>query len=203
MHQPYFPIGKTTVTWKAIDASGNAATATQVVTVQDTTSPVIHAPADITQEATSPTANAVNLGNATVIDNGIIQSVKNNAPSEFPLGQTTVIWTATDQSGNYATAKQIVNIIDTTPPKITPPQTVTFEATSLNQNIVPLGNSTITDNGIIKSVTNNATQFFSLGKTTILWIATDEAGNKANATQVVDVIHTTPPKAISSIQHHL
>ncbi|WP_166288277.1 HYR domain-containing protein, partial [Candidatus Nitrosotalea sp. FS] len=56
---PYFTIGKTTVTWKAIDASGNAATATQVVTVQDTTKPVIHAPSDIKQEASSPASNVV------------------------------------------------------------------------------------------------------------------------------------------------
>ncbi|WP_165776423.1 HYR domain-containing protein, partial [Candidatus Nitrosotalea bavarica] len=191
---PYFSVGKTTVTWKAIDTSGNVATATQIVTVQDTTPPVIHAPPDITQEATSPTANMVNLGNATVTDNGIIKSVANNAPSVFPLGKTMLTWIATDQSGNSATATQVVNIVDTTPPKITPPSTVTFEATSLNQNIVSLGNATSTDNGIVKSVTNNATQFFALGKTVILWTATDASGNTANATQIIDVIHTTPPK---------
>src|SRR5574340_635158 len=191
---PYFPIGKTTVTWKAIDASGNAATATQVVTVQDTTKPVIHAPADITQEATSSNSNSVALGNATVSDNGIIKSVTNNAPAVFPLGKTTVTWTATDQTENSATATQVVTIVDTTAPKITPPATVTFEATSLDQNVVALGNATVSDNGIIKSVTNNATQFFALGKTSILWIATDASGNKANATQTVNVIHTVPPK---------
>ncbi|WP_166288274.1 HYR domain-containing protein, partial [Candidatus Nitrosotalea sp. FS] len=73
-------------------------------------------------------------------DNGIIKSVTNNAPSVFPLGKTTITWTATDQSGNSATATQIVNIVDTTPPKISPPAAVTFEATSLAQNTVPLGN---------------------------------------------------------------
>src|SRR5574340_1396449 len=191
---PYFSIGKTTVTWKAIDTSGNAATATQVVTVKDTTPPVIHAPSDITQEATNPSSNVVSLGNATVADNGIIKSVTNNAPSVFPMGKTTVTWTATDQSGNSQTATQVVNIVDTTAPKISPPPQVTFEATSLTQNTIPFGNSTVTDNGIIKSVTNNATQFFPLGKTTILWVATDASGNKANATQIVDVIHTIPPK---------
>ncbi|MGB9124498.1 MAG: HYR domain-containing protein, partial [Nitrosotalea sp.] len=191
---PYFPIGKTTVTWKAIDTSGNAATATQVVTVQDTTPPVIHAPSDITQEATSSISNVVNLGNATVTDNGLLTSVTNNAPSVFPLGKTMLTWTATDQSGNTATATQVVNIVDTTPPKISPPPIVTFEATSLNQNVVPLGNATVTDNGLIKSVTNNAPSVFPLGKTTILWTATDESGNSANATQIIDVIHTIPPK---------
>jgi len=191
---PYFSIGKTTVTWKAIDTSGNAATATQVVTVKDTTPPTIHAPSDITQEATSPSANTVNLGNATVTDNGLIKSVTNNAPSVFPLGKTTVTWTATDQSGNSATATQVVNIVDTTPPKISPPAAVTFEATSLNNNTVPLGNATVTDNGILKSLTNNASKTFPLGKTNVLWIATDASGNKANATQIVDVVHTIPPK---------
>ncbi|MDE1770755.1 MAG: HYR domain-containing protein, partial [Thaumarchaeota archaeon] len=191
---PYFPIGKTTVTWKALDTSGNAATATQTVTVKHTTVPVIHAPSDITQESTNPTSNVVNIGNATATSNGIIKSVSNNAPSVFPLGKTTVTWTATDESGNTASATQVITIVDTTPPKITPPANVVFEATSLNQNVVSLGNTTVTDNGIMKSVTNNATQFFPLGKTTILWIATDNAGNKANATQIVDVIHTIPPK---------
>ena len=190
----YFSIGKTTVTWKAIDSSGNTAMATQIITVKDTTPPIIHVPSDITQEATNPTSNLVNLGNATATDNGIIKSITNNSPSVFPLGKTTVSWTATDQSGNQVSANQIVNIVDTTAPKISSPTDIVFEATSLNQNIIPLANATVTDNGIIKSVTNNATQFFSLGKTTILWVATDESGNKANATQTVDVVHTTPPK---------
>ena len=191
---PYFPIGQTTVTWKAIDASGNTANAKQTVIVKDTTAPKIKAPADITQEATSPTSNVVNLGNTTVTDNGIIKSVTNNAPIVFPLGKTTVTWTATDGSGNSESATQQVTITDTTPPKITPPSEVTFEATSLNQNIVPLGNATVDDNGAIKSITNNAPQFFSLGKTVILWTAIDEAGNKANSTQTIDVVDTTAPK---------
>src|SRR3989449_2266007 len=190
----YFPLGQTTVTWTARDASGNTATAKQMVTVQDTTAPVIHAPSDIAQEATSATSNVVPLGNATVTDNGIIKSVTNNAPADFLLGKTTVTWTATDGSGNTASAKQIVNIIDTTPPQITPPKDVVFEASSTTDNVVPLGNATVTDNGIIKSVTNNAPADFLLGKTIVTWTATDGAGNKANATQTVDVVDTTAPK---------
>ena len=193
---PYFAIGQTTVTWKAIDISGNIATAKQIVNIKDTTAPVIHAPVDITQESTSPTSNVVNLGNATAIDNGVIKSVTNDAPSVFPFGKTTVTWTATDEAGNSASSTQLINIVDTTPPKVSPPTNIIFEATSIDQNVVPLGNATVTDNGIIKSITNNATQFFSLGRSTILWTAVDESGNKANATQIVDVVHTLPPKLI-------
>src|SRR5579885_713322 len=191
---PYFSIGQTTITWTAKDASGNTATAKQLVTIKDTTPPVIHAPADITQEATSATNNVVDLGNATVTDNGEIKSVTNNAPSVFTIGKTTVTWTAKDASGNSASAIQIVTITDTTAPKITPPKNVVFEATSLNNNTVPIGNATVTDNGEIKSVTNNAPKEFPIGVTTITWIATDKAGNTANATQTVDVVDTTAPK---------
>src|SRR6185437_5814710 len=44
------------------------------------------------------------------------------------------------------------------------------------------------------TITNNAPKVFPLGKTTVTWIATDESGNKANATQIVDVVHTIAPK---------
>ena len=193
---PYFALGQTTVTWTARDASGNDATAKQIVTVKDTTSPIIHAPSDITEEATSA-AGIVPLGNATVTDNGLIKSVTNNAPAVFPLGKTTVTWTATDEAGNTASSTQIITITDTTSPKITPPKNVVFEVTSTTDNVVPLGNATVTDNGLIKSVTNNAPAVFPLGKTTVTWTATDEAGNKANATQIVDVVDTTAPKITS------
>jgi hypothetical protein len=44
--------------------------------------------------------------------------VESNAPSVFPLGTTTVTFTATDDSGNVATATTTVTVVDTTPPRI-------------------------------------------------------------------------------------
>ena len=43
----FFPVGSTTVTWKATDSSGNTATDTQVVTIVENTPPSIQAPADL------------------------------------------------------------------------------------------------------------------------------------------------------------
>ncbi len=80
-----------------------------------------------------------------------------------------------------------------TPPKLTIPANVTFEATSLKDNSVPIGNATATDIQPV-TITSNASKTFPLGKTSILWIATDASGNKANGTQVVDVVDTTAPK---------
>ncbi|MGH9878968.1 MAG: HYR domain-containing protein, partial [Nitrososphaerales archaeon] len=83
-----------------------------IVTIIDATPPQIIAPADVTAETIGPTATVI-LGTPTVTDN--VDSspiVSNNAPSAFPIGTTTVIWTAEDFSGNTATAAQQVSITE-------------------------------------------------------------------------------------------
>ncbi|OLD33558.1 MAG: hypothetical protein AUI61_00465, partial [Thaumarchaeota archaeon 13_1_40CM_2_39_13_2] len=160
-----FPLGTTVVTWTATDNGGNVAKAVQKITVADTTAPVLTAPQPVTVEAKSPDHNVVDLGLPSVNDAVGVESVTNDAPAYFPLGQTTVTWTARDASGNTATAKQMVTVQDTTAPVIHAPSDIAQEATSATSNVVPLGNATVTDNGIIKSVTNNAPADFLLGKT--------------------------------------
>ncbi|MDE1770900.1 MAG: HYR domain-containing protein, partial [Thaumarchaeota archaeon] len=119
--------------------------------------------------------------------------VTNNAPKQFPIGLTTITWTAKDESGNTSNATQTVLVKNTTPPKLTIPADVTFEATSLKDNTVPIGNATATDIQQV-TITNNASKTFPLGKTTILWIAKDVSGNVSNGTQTIDVVDTTAPK---------
>ncbi|NHI03942.1 hypothetical protein DYY67_1012 [Candidatus Nitrosotalea sp. TS] len=189
-----FPLGKTTIVWTAKDAAGNISNVTQTVNVVDTTAPKLTPPANVTFEAVSVTSNTVPLGNATATDIEPV-TITNNAPSVFQLGKTTVLWTAKDTSGNTANATQTVNVVDTTAPKLTPPANVTFEATSLDNNTVPLGNATATDIEPV-TITNNASKTFPLGKTTIVWTAKDAAGNISNVTQTVNVVDTTAPKII-------
>ncbi|MDE1843667.1 MAG: HYR domain-containing protein, partial [Thaumarchaeota archaeon] len=183
------PLGKTTVLWTAKDTAGNISNATQIVDVVDTTAPKLTPPANVTFEATSVTSNTVPLGNATATDIEPV-TITNNASKTFPLGKTTILWTAKDTSGNTANATQTVLVHDTTAPKLTPPANVTFEATSVTSNTVPLGNATATDIEPV-TITNNASKTFPLGKTTIVWTAKDAAGNISNATQIVDVVDTT------------
>ncbi|MDE1814929.1 MAG: HYR domain-containing protein, partial [Thaumarchaeota archaeon] len=171
-----FPLGKTSILWIATDASGNKANATQIVIVKDTTAPKITAPGNITIKATSLTDNVVPLVNATTSDNVEVVSLTNNASKTFPLGKTTILWVATDEAGNKANATQIIDVENTTPPKLTVPPGITFEATSLNNNTIPIGNATATDIEPV-TITNNASKTFPLGKTSILWIATDASGN--------------------------
>lgn len=121
-----FPVGTTTVTWRATDDSGNSATATQRVTIDepaqapDTTPPSITAPADVTRIATG-TLTPVSLGAPVVRDDAAPSpTVTNDAPDDgFPVGTTTVTWRATDSSGNSATATQRVTINPATTPEPT------------------------------------------------------------------------------------
>jgi len=108
-----FGFGVTTVEWIAADAAGNTVTSQQLVTVQDTTPPIIAAPAAVSADSITGQPIAVAIGTAAALDIFGPVSVTNNAPAAFPIGLTTVTWTATDAHGNQATAMQAVTVNDT------------------------------------------------------------------------------------------
>jgi len=74
-------------------------------------------------------------------------AVNDDAPALFPLGTTTVNWTATDANGNQSTATQDVTVEDTTAPvvvcntpaTIVPPDAaISFTATADDQCAGPI-----------------------------------------------------------------
>ena len=104
------------VTLTVTDNSGNTNTRTTTVTVSDTIKPTINCPASVTDEVDVGFDYATNvdlgeLAATDTTDNCTIESVTNNAPLQFPLGNTDVVWTVTDVSGNTATCTQLVTII--------------------------------------------------------------------------------------------
>ncbi|MDR7373036.1 FN3 associated domain-containing protein, partial [Flavobacterium aquidurense] len=67
------------------------------VTIQDTTLPTITAPANVTASTDSGcSATSVVLGTPVKDDNCGVATVTNDAPVSFPLGDTNVTWTVTD-----------------------------------------------------------------------------------------------------------
>ena len=112
-----FSFGSTTVTWTAVDTSGNISTGTQLVTIIDTTIPEIVAPSDVIVEATGISNTVVEIGEATIYDIIQVYTITSDSPDTFPLGETVITWTATDSSGNSATATQTVTVVDTTAPR--------------------------------------------------------------------------------------
>ena len=59
-------------------------------------------------------ATIADLGTPVTSDNCRIDTVYNNAPVRFPVGNTTVTWTVADTGGNTATCEQTVTV--TSPP---------------------------------------------------------------------------------------
>ena len=127
-----FALGSTTVTCSATDAHNNTGSATTAVVVQDTTPPVVTPPADVTVVATvgfddvpastSTIAAFLNGAKATdLVDPSPV--ITTDAGRSFPIGTTTVTFTAKDTAGNVATAKARVKVLppDSTPPPPPPP----------------------------------------------------------------------------------
>ena len=192
-----FALGNTTVTWTVTDGSGNIETATQVVTITDNQKPTITAPAAVTvsSDAGKCTATGVVLGTPVTADNCSVASVSNNSTEPFALGNTTVTWTVTDGSGNTEIATQLITVTDNQKPTITAPAAVSVssDAGKCTATGVVLGTPVTADNCSVATVTNNATQPFALGNTTVTWTVTDGSGNTQTATQVVTVTDNQKP----------
>ncbi|TLS74950.1 HYR domain-containing protein [Mariprofundus erugo] len=193
-----FPVGTTVVIWSATDAAGNTGSATQKVTVVDTTAPVLTLPANVTAEANGNPGSTVAIGNATATDIFPV-TVTSNAPAVFPLGVTSVIWSATDANGNVSTATQTVTVVDTTAPAMTLPADVHVEATAALSSVV-IGTATATDLFGPVSVVSDAPVSFALGTTVVTWTATDANGNSSTGTQRVTVVDTTAPAVAAALE---
>ena len=90
----------------------------EIISVIDTTSPEILAPSDLRIEAIHMDENIIELVGVRVFDLVEIASITNDAPEVFPLGETVVTWTATDDYDNSVSNTQTISVIDTTLPEI-------------------------------------------------------------------------------------
>jgi hypothetical protein len=114
-----FPVGPTIVVCTATDSQGNLGTSSATFTVSDRTPPTLAAPSPITVTATvaegvpaTAPAIAAFLGGARASDLVTAQpAVVNNAPQIFSVGPTPVLFTATDDAGNSATATATVTVL--------------------------------------------------------------------------------------------
>ena len=192
-----YPVGTTIVTWTVTDIHGNTATCEQTVTVTDDEDPTIACPADVqvTADAGVCYATGVALGTPTTDDNCAVDTVTNDAPAQFPVGDTTVTWTVTDIHGNSATCEQTVTVTDDEDPTIACPADVqvTADAGVCYATGVALGTPTTDDNCAVDAVTNDAPAQFPVGDTTVTWTVTDIHGNSATCEQTVTVTDDEDP----------
>jgi len=184
------------------DVQGQTGSCSSTVTVDDTLAPSILCDPAVTLQ-TGPNDDDCLVLN-TLPDppatDGCDSSpvVTSNGPAFFPLGLTTVTWTATDAAGNSASCTQDVTVEDDTPPRMTCPGPITlYTGPDDDDCLVPntLPDPPATDNcDPDPAVTSDGPAFFPLGLTVVTYTATDDAGNTTTCTRDVTVEDNTPPK---------
>ena len=183
--------------WTATDNCGNSATASQVVTVEDRQAPVFaNVPAAITIACN---ASLPSVGPA-VSDNcdaevAIVETQSRREGGCPEAYEVIRVWTATDNCGNLATASQVVVVEDGAAPVfafVPPAVTIACDAA------LPATQPEVSDDcdqsvSLVESRTTTAGACASSYTVTRLWIATDNCGNVATATQLVTVEDRVAP----------
>jgi parallel beta-helix repeat protein len=184
-----FPVGVTTVTWKLKDANGNSKTCTQTVTVTGGVSLSISCPPNKTVSANAGKCYATNVNLGTPVTTGCGSlTITNDAPSQFPVGITTVTWKVKDANGNSKTCTQTVTVTGGVSLSISCPSNKTVNANNgqCYATNVNLGTPTTTGCGTL-TVTNNAPSQFPVGVTIVTWTVKDASNNTQTCTQTVTV----------------
>ncbi|MFL6332333.1 MAG: beta strand repeat-containing protein [Pyrinomonadaceae bacterium] len=196
-----FPVGTTAVQCTATNGIGSPASCSFNVTVNDTQTPTISCPANITTTTAANSCDAsVDVGTPSVNDNDPNVAVNGtrsdaqplNAP--YPLGTTTITWTATDTAGNSASCQQTVTVNDATAPVITLNGSASMTVECHTSFTDP--GATASDNcgGSVSVNVSGSVDVNSPGTYTLNYNATDAAGNHAaQVTRTVTVQDTTAP----------
>lgn len=161
--------------------------------LEDTEKPIISCPEALTVSAEEESCEAsfpLTLPVATDNSEGELtyEGVRSDALDllvAFPLGETTITWTATDEAGNSSEpCVQKIIVKDETDPKIDCP--VKIEVTSLDGNPVTLEITSpavfdLCDSEVAiggeRSDAEALDATYPVGETSITWVATDSSGN--------------------------
>ncbi|MEN9347164.1 MAG: hypothetical protein RLZZ77_675, partial [Bacteroidota bacterium] len=202
-----YPVGVTVITWTVTDVNNNINICTQTITVTDLEEPVITCPANITTDNTTGSCNAlVTVPAIIATDNCGVVSISNdytntdNATDIYPVGTTNVVWTVVDAAGNTSTCTQIITVVDNELPNVQCPSNVSVSNDpGVCGATVAVDVPIATDNCGILSITNdynnsgNASGYFPVGTTTIVWTITDVNNNTVNCTTQIVVTDTEQP----------
>jgi hypothetical protein len=190
-----------TRTYKAQDACGNAAFATQTITVDDTIAPSLTCPSALAVQCMGAVPNP-NPALCVVSDNCdptptvvFVSDVPNGSGCPMTITRT---YKATDDCGNETFCTQTITVNDQTPPQITCPGAVSLECVG----DVPQPNPALC------TVTDNCDP-----NPTVIWVsdvpvgscpmtitrtyrATDNCGNQATCQQIITVDDQTLPQLV-------
>jgi hypothetical protein len=185
---------KTQVSCTATDGAGHSSSNTFNVTVQDTTAPTLCPLPNISVLASGPGGGPVSFATCSddLVDGHVIAiDCDHRSGTFFPVGNTVVTCTATDQHRNTSPKSTFtVSVADSTPPVLTLPGTITVTAPSRAGTRVSYTVTATddTDPHPTVSCTPASGSVFPLGDTTVNCTATDASGNRAPGSFHVRVV---------------
>ena len=204
--------GSATVTFTATDECNLTNTTTATFTIEDTTPPTI----DV--EASDLTVECDGNGNTTEINDWLASIGVTGAASDSCAGVTwtndftilnndvcgaltTVIFTATDECGNFVTTEATINTEDTIPPVIGCPGDVTAVTEDGDCGAIVNFQPAVAIDNCGSAFTYQtgglgSGSVFPVGDTLIEYTAQDDCGNLATCTFMVTVIDDDAPVAI-------
>ncbi|NCD23930.1 MAG: HYR domain-containing protein, partial [Spartobacteria bacterium] len=186
-----------TRTYEIYDTCGMAGQTVHTIVINDVTNPVMVCPSDLNLNTDFGLCFADNvlIGSAIATDNCGVESIVNDAPDQYPVGTTTVIWTATDSCGNFIECAQNITVTDTELPTITCPAGIntTTDTDYCYATIADIGIPVTDDNCGVATVLNDAPPQYSVGTTIVTWTVTDIYGNSNSCQQNIVVEDLQPP----------
>jgi gliding motility-associated-like protein len=199
----FFPLGPTNIVYLAMDSIGNTDTCQFIIFVTDASFPIINGcPSNISVNNDTGVCGAMIAWiDPTVTDNcpgatlQVTQGLPNN--SIFPIGTTTVTYTATDAALNVVTCTFTVTVTDAEFPVLSNCPTDTIVGNDLNMcsTVVTWTPPTPSDNcPNFVMVSNYAPgDTFPLGTTHVLYVLTDSVGNVDSCSFNITVNDTQGP----------
>lgn len=193
--------GTITRTWSFTDACGNVGTATQIITIDDTQSPVMAVPPVI--PPVQCIGNIPPMTNLAWTDN--CDGAGTVAGTDGPLiggpcgGTVTRTWTYTDACGNTASVTTTITVDDTTPPTASNPATINV----ISGNPIPPQNIAVVTNEadnctaapvvtFISQVSDGGTCPETISR---VYRITDNCGNFIDVTQLILINDGVAPTA--------
>ena len=207
-----FQKGSTTVTWKATDGANLIKTCTFRVTINDLEVPTPTCPANQSFNVAGATCASFPISYPVIATDNcpspapVLTRVSGPASGAlFPKGVNTVVWRATDASGNSKTCSFTVTITDNVAPTIVCPASINATGTIVDGAcvaVVAYANATATDNcAVTSTVLINGLASYSVfpqGVTTNIWQATDDSGLTSTCTFNVTVSCPTTPSGTTN-----
>jgi gliding motility-associated-like protein len=184
--------------WTATDDCGNQSTTLQIITVEDTTPPLLLGfPADVTVECSNVPAPA-NVKAADNCDPNVDailaeQRVNDNCLNNYTLLRT---WTATDDCGNQVIRTQKITVRDTQAPVLAGiPANITLECDQPIPTPPVVNAQDNCDNNptvslVVVTLPGNCPEAYVLVRT---WTAADACGNSSTGSQTITVRDSKAP----------